>query len=363
MYLKSIENLRGIAIIAIVSCHLFNFGLVDNDLTISFIKNTLVGTSALYVFISGYMFHYVFYKRFKYRWFIVKKLKAIAIPYFILSTLAIFLLWNFNMGYFTPIENMRDPIEAFRNGNIFSPGDSNFEIIIKYYASGRMMTAYWYIPFAILLFLSSPLHVKFIEASLKTKVYLVVFLSILALFAHRPVSVTNPLHSYLFYTPFYLYGIVFSIYKDEMISFIRSNIKVLIFLVIMLISTQVYLGDVGNYTKPLFYYDGMDLQFLQKVAFISVLFFVFEKYAFNNNIITVLSKFSFSIYLIHPWVIIVLYHLGNHFGYLINDRAEENNIALFIFMTGLVLLTSVAIAATFKWLLRGNRRTIYITGY
>ncbi|WP_117232571.1 acyltransferase family protein [Vibrio maerlii] len=363
MYLKSIDNLRGVAMIAIVSCHLFNFGLIDNDWITLYIKNTLIGTSSLYVFISGFMFYHVFYKSFNYHVFLSKKLISIVIPYFFLASLAILLLWLFKMGYFTPMDLMKDPNEAYRDGNIFSPNDNALTTIIKYYISGRMMTAYWYIPFAVILFLSAPLHMRYIHMSLRNQVVILIAFSFLATFCHRPVSVTNPLHSYIFYTPFYLYGILLSMYREQVLKYIGERLILIATISFALLSLQVYFGDVGNYTKPFFKYEGADLQFLQKLFLIAIVFYLFEKLPFESKIVSSLSKYSFSIYLIHPWVVLVLYSVGNRYGYMVNDKLQVKSILVFISMVILVLSCSIVITKCFKWIMRGSNRTRYITGY
>jgi len=42
--------------------------------------------TALFVFISGFLFHHIFYSRFNYRAFISRKIKDVLVPYLVLST-------------------------------------------------------------------------------------------------------------------------------------------------------------------------------------------------------------------------------------------------------------------------------------
>ncbi len=47
--------------------------------------NLLKGGTSLFVFISGFLFHHVFYQRFTYRRFVTSKVKNLLIPYLLLG--------------------------------------------------------------------------------------------------------------------------------------------------------------------------------------------------------------------------------------------------------------------------------------
>ena len=74
MFLTSFSYYRGIAIVLIVIGHCYGLSgwtftyYPERDLA-----NILTGGTVLFVFISGFLFHQVFYPGFDFRWFLTKK--------------------------------------------------------------------------------------------------------------------------------------------------------------------------------------------------------------------------------------------------------------------------------------------------
>lgn len=361
MFLRSISNYRGIAIIAIVAGHMYGYGFSSNDAITSMISNVITGGTALFVFISGFMFHYLFYKRYDYKKFMKNKILNVGVPYFILASCAIFLLFITSKGYFNPINLMENADNAYQNGNLFSPSDSSFMVAVKYYATGRFLTAYWYIPFALILFATAPLHIKFIRLSVNVKVLIVLLLSLIAVFVHRPVAGTNPLHSLVFYTPVYLMGILISMYSLEVKRALKGKGLALLIGVIVLSVIEYLTGHQGNYAKPFFEYNGIDIMFLQKIFLILYIYNFVESYDFNFKVLNVISDTSFAIFFMHPWVMILVSKLYKVTGLL--PEEGSNNIIIYIFSTALVLLISVSIALLGKKVFSGSKNTRYLIGY
>jgi surface polysaccharide O-acyltransferase-like enzyme len=100
MYLQSIHNFRALAILIIVMGHMYAYGLMSEDAITLTIINFLTGATALFVFISGFMFHHVFFDSFKYQKFVMAKVKNVLVPYLILSSLAIAVLYTREGGFF-----------------------------------------------------------------------------------------------------------------------------------------------------------------------------------------------------------------------------------------------------------------------
>lgn len=73
MYLHSLEYFRGVAIVFIVAghCYVLSDWQFPTVLERS-LANVLTASTALFVFISGFLFHHVFYPRFNYVKFIKK---------------------------------------------------------------------------------------------------------------------------------------------------------------------------------------------------------------------------------------------------------------------------------------------------
>ncbi|MGX9996645.1 acyltransferase family protein [Vibrio sp. JZG120] len=359
MFLKSISNFRGLAIIAIVAGHMYHTGFSSGDVVSSVIRNVITGGTALFVFISGFMFHYVFFSRYEYKKFISTKIKNVGIPYFLLSSLIIGLYYISSKGYFMPIDETTS--NMYINGILFKPDDSNILTAFKYYITGGSLTAYWYIPFVLLLFATAPLHIKFIKLRLKHQVSIVIILSLLAIFIHRPVNSINPIHSLIYYTPVYLVGILFSIYSSEVKKYLNNKIGILIFCVVSLSLLDYISGHQGNYQKPFFEYAGVDLQYIQKMFLIFLVYILLEKYNFESKTLDIISNTSFAIFFIHPWLRVILWNIYSLLG--IDPILESNNLALYFFSVTLVLLLSVFTALVIKRIFKGSKHTRYVMGY
>lgn len=360
MYLNSISNYRAMAIIAIVASHIYGFGFLSPDPVTSFVKNLITGSTSFFVFISGFMFYYVFYKKYEYKCFIKNKILNIGVPYSIFAIVAILITYFFDSGYFSA-----DSLSShnYRDGIVFKVDDSTFAVALKYYFTGRFLTAYWYIPFALILFALAPIHIFFIRLRIRLQLEIIILLSLISIFGHRPVGETNPFQALVYYTPIYLIGILIAMNrsKTKLIFENKINIFVFMFLTFTFSIVQYLTGHIGNYNKPFLYFNGMDFMYLQKISLMILLYTLLEKYSFNLYFLNVISKTSFSIFFIHPWLIFVCKFFLKYFGYSINAR--ENNLLLYIFILVFVLFTSVLISLFIKKIFKYSGNTRYIIGY
>ena len=358
MYLKSIANFRALAIIFIVLGHLYVYGLLGESATLSVIKNIITGGTALFVFISGFMFHYVFFDRFNYAKFLKGKLKNVLLPYIILSTIAIVIFFVMSMGYFGGAAGL--PVDAYAPGNIFSIDDSSLVTFIKYYLSGRVLTAYWYIPFVFLVFLMSPLHMVFIRLHLKYQVAILLILSVVSLLAHRSVANTNAIHLLIYYTPMYLTGILTSMYACDIKKYLDGKLLYLMLLIIFISFLEYVSGHQGNYHKLFFDYNGVDFLYIQKFFLVFFFYALFDKFYFDFKVMNVISDTSFAIFFIHPWVILFISIAFRKF----EIEIPEYNILIYIVSFFFVISLSVFSALLLKKIFRNhNKKTRYIIGY
>lgn len=350
MFLQSIHNYRAIAIISIVMSHTYVYGLENTTGLMSVIKNIISGGTALFVFISGYMFHHVFYKRYQFKSFMKGKIERVIFPYLILATLAIALVYIIKSGFFSPDADYNKIV-------FFSPEDNTLTTTIKYYLTGRMLTAYWYIPFAVLLFLSSPLHYKFIQLSQRTQIIIIAFSSVASMFIHRSYENINPIQMLFYFTPFYLTGIYLSLYRNSVNKHCGLKGGVFIFLTISLAFYQYTLGHNGNYIKGMFEYGGIDIMFIQKMCLSLGLYFVMETFAFKTKLVDLISDTSFAIFFIHPWVLTTMKRLP------FLKHPESTNIPYFLVTCLIVILVSMLISIALNKLLTGKVKSRNIIGY
>lgn len=350
MFLNFINYFRGFAILLIVIGHLFGtvkvFNYDNPQLNTLFTKSVfslISGGTGLFVFISGFLFHHVFYKRgFNFKKFLHNKFKNVICPYTFIITPVIFFELFFNPRY----------------QKLYSTKLQLLKTLFLSYYSGTMLLATWYIPFACLLFISSPLFIKFIELK-KYHKRIIFFLMILAGFVHRPAHdfTVNVFQALIYFSPIYCLGIYISMEKESFFKKFQDKSYIFGLLTIAILILQIYTGKFLNSHKSILIYKGFDLVIFQKffMCLYLVLFFnKFEKYFSDSckKTFDILAEYSFPIFFIHNYIIQFLYPalgLERESGYL-----------------GLVLLTistlvlSIAFAYTVKSIFKKNSR--YIIG-
>ena len=86
MQINSFNHFRAIAIIFIIAGHSFGIvGMEFDTLLEASIRNIIKGGTSLFVFISGLLFHHVFYQKYHYKNFFIKKCNHVLVPYLILG--------------------------------------------------------------------------------------------------------------------------------------------------------------------------------------------------------------------------------------------------------------------------------------
>lgn len=350
MRIQAFDYFRAIAIIFIVAGHCYGFWQRDTvtELTIS---NLITGGTSLFVFISGFFFHYVFYKKFNYLKFMQKKIQNVFVPYLILSLSLILVAFisttNFP-GY-----------ERFFNHKVITWTD-HLELTFFYLFIKGAFAAYWYIPFIMLVFLASPLFLWFIKISNRSQIVLIAFTLILSMIIHRPEGNLFPLQSLLYFTPVYLIGIYVSINREKFMHFLSEKTWYLLLLVISLAMYQALFYDtIGNFEKAdMFTYTVVDILILQKIAM--SFFFLALLSKFENHDTPVLKKLadiSFSLFFLHGIVIFML----NKISYTYYLEETLNTFVYFVLYFSTVMTLSITIAYTIKWILKNRSR--YVIGW
>jgi len=292
------DSFRGLSIALIVAAHTF---YVEPDLyqinkfDEAFIS-VLSGTTGLFVFISGFFFHFVFYGRMSYVGFIKKKFLAIGVPFLLITTFFVL------VGY---LVLGRVPGVSISNINLY------YEFLRIYFMTG-LFTAHWYIPFAALLFLLTPLFNYYISLKNKSKLYLLIFLSIFPFFSGRP-SDANIFHEFLYFCPFYLLGIYVSMNREFLFRFLNGHYTLFLVLMLFFVFLQIFFtGVVGNLRKDLiFSFEGIDLVFIQKIMM--CLFFVGwigSSKIKDSKFLRMLADMSFGVFFIHGIVLLLQKEIG-----------------------------------------------------
>lgn len=346
MKINSFHHFRAIAIIIIIAGHSFGVtGLEVNSLSGSLVKNLIQGGTALFVFISGFLFHHIFYPKYNYGDFLEKKIKNVLVPYLLLGFAPVVMAVLMNKGWFD---------------GYFLPTGPGFFLefvvpMVKYYSAGTFLTAYWYIPFIMVVFITSPLHIYYIRLDIKLQLATILLFSIMAIFIHRPVGGILVFQSVIYYMPIYFFGITASIHKEFIYRAFRGKEFLFLLTAVGLAFYQASLGDVGNYQKQPFDYAGVDWMFLQKIA-LCLFFMIFLKRfeEFNNYWVHNVAATSFTAFFIHPFILAILIKL--ELTYL-----NMNSWVFYILFVFTVTAICVIFAKTLRKLLPKYSR--YIIGY
>jgi len=358
-FLNSINYFRGIAIIIIVMAHSYgiaHWNIYRNPSTFDKLFYSLnLNGSVFFIFISGFLYNHIFFPRFNYKKFMLKKAKFVLVPYLVCSIIPIWyavssIERNFWLDTF-----------FYNNGRNFIPETISHQPILSslwFLFTGRAVYAYWYIPMIMLVFAISPLINQIIKSKYLFQVIL--FLIPISMIVHRPAQNVNPFHSLVYFLPVYLLGIYSSINQKKIYSLLKSNRTKII-----LLTTAIALGLIqvlifkvsGNFNKDFFSISLPDINLLQKIILCFLLMSILDK--FENTDIKSMKKTaetSFSIYFIHPFLLNPLTLISRNIGF----DFEGNVFTLFI-ATFFIMASAMAIAHCLKLFLKQNSR--YIIGW
>ncbi len=344
--LNYFDYFRAVAILIIVAGHSFSIWAIDT-IPEMILANVITGGTALFVFISGFFFHHIFYKNFNYKKFMLKKTLNVFLPYLILSTAAFVLM----------ITILNKPHSQLVNDS----GGAIDQLVLyfKYLWTGRVLTAYWYIPFVMIFFTLSPIFIRFIEYSKTKQIIIFISLLIIATLVQRPSYTISPVHSAIYFTPIYMLGIMYSVNSAQLVSIIKNKSIVLgaCVICISLLQIKAY-GTYGNFHKDdIFSFEGVDVIILQKIFLIFFIISVLLKLEDKSlPILKYIASMSFPIFFIHPWILFFInyYSIKGYFSFL-------PGIVVFAVITSIAFIGSIIIANMIKFTL--NKRSNFVIGW
>lgn len=345
MFLNSIHYFRGIAIVFIVFGHCFilaNFAV--DTIFAKIFYNLIFGGTSYFVFISGYLFEHLFSKKFEFRNFFPKKLKFVLLPYLIMSLLPIL--------YFVFLDG--NPKEYFiptGEGWFFE----YFIPFVKYYFTGFGLIAYWYIPFIMVIFLMSPLFIYFMNLKTSIQVTIATILLILPLLLHRPnyESIVDVLQSVAYFTPIYMFGMIFSQNKKMINSKLSGKAFYFLIFGIAICLLQVLSVDYGNNGKAFFNFVALDLAVIQKLSL--SIFFMVVLHNFENKkskILDLVATNSFGIFFIHGPIIMILNRLKVYYEISI----PANNLLIYLLVVAMIFFLSLGLTLLVKKIIPNHSR-------
>jgi peptidoglycan/LPS O-acetylase OafA/YrhL len=285
------DYLRGVAILIIILGHAtVNVG---NTLPLA-LQNLFAGGTAVFVFISGFFFHAVFYRRFEYVDFMRKKIQNVLFPFLVISLVALLpmmLAWLGKPGM---------TVAKFLENIYWQVND------------GYILYPHWYIPFIMAVFALSPLYLLYIRASSAARLVLLIEFCLIAMLIHRPSGNSNVLQSLFYFTPYYMAGMLYSIHfgvlnRHHRPIFALGLLGVSVFVVLQ---TLVF-PHTANYHKAALVFDGIDLMFWQKL-FLCIVLLEFAAWLCirpTKQWLLNISAASFALFFIHPLVLTQVHDL------------------------------------------------------
>lgn len=340
--LAEFDYLRGIAIALIVLGHSI---FLAQPIFPLLLENLLRGGTGLFVFISGFFFHRVFYPRFNYKQFLTKKTAALLIPFLSISAFALLLRmlgwWQDGLDW---QQNFLNVWYTLRNGYVLYP--------------------HWYIPFILLTFFCSPLHVAYIHAQLSQQLVTLFIFSLISVLLHRPESNSNFLQSLIYFTPYYLLGILFSQYEKNLRPWHFALLALSLAIVAMSAIAQTYIWvHIGNYHTAAFHYNGCDLQFIQTLFGCIALLELCRHitWPWLQQHLCWLAELSFPIFFIHPLLTIALENIAElegikHF-FPVPDVSSSLVVFSIVFLVqfygsaGIAVIIRSALGKRSRWLI------------
>lgn len=344
-FLNSINHFRGIAIIFIVMAHCYRpAGWQIETFADKAWFNLMMNGTVFFVFISGFLFHHVFSHRWDFKKYFKNKTKYVFLPYFLLSLP--WIIWHITAG--------TDPLLHLGYIDIENP----FGIASWYVITGRVLTAYWYIPMAMMLFAISPWMMHLLKRG--HLLHYAIPLLIVAMIIHRPESNINALQSLIYFLPVYLFGIWGSEHKDRLFPFIAKYWILMLVTAIALALIQAEIYGAGVLNKSAFIVTVPDLMLPQKILLTLVLLAILNKYEHVSiKPLQKLAEVSFAIYFIHPWITTpwwMIYQSPDIF-----NLQGEGNILTTLLVTLAVIAISYLIALLIKKML--DKRSRYLIGW
>lgn len=294
--LNYINVFRGLAILLIVAGHTMQFGN-KGTWTNNIAFEILTGGTALFIFISGFLFQHLSDK-FEYKTYLSKKWTNVILPYIITAIPGIILCFTMPLVYGNPFERL-NPLAQ----------------IGVFLTTGRVHNVpTWYIPMIVIFFLLADLFIVLERKKVLYKLLPILFL--ITFFVPRidiePDYLTGMtyaskylayikyiLNGFVHFSSMYILGMYFSANKSK-IEVCYNYRWLLIGLMLTSFGIDVFLNhtfQINNNTISKIFLTLIVLGYLQHYDD------KIKNCAWFNNTIDVIAKYSFSIFFVHWYVL------------------------------------------------------------
>ena len=345
-FLSYIHSFRGAAILAVVATHVTDLLTWNKDqpLTEHLSYSIFQNGTVLFLFIAGLLFQYLS-GRFSYRKYITGKLRNVILPYIIISIPAIV-------------------YEYLRHTTIFAPDyprrfdNPILHVAWSYLSAAHLPVPFWFIPVIFILQVLAPV---LLAVDRRPRLYWIILpLTVSAMFCHRPLDVTNIWHAFVYFAPAYIAGMWCSRYRESVIARIAQWRLPLWGVAVALVVIEVFvLGRGGAIfcSAPFSMEAGiLDLNLPLKllVSFLLVEFL----YRYDDvcrNKFSYLADTSFGIFFLHIYII---HFFERVILPLVGISHINGGIWAFLVLVPLVTGLSVALVALFRLVLGKRSRLV-----
>lgn len=322
--LAYIHRFRAIAIILIVAGHSgFVFsgtGFRTPWQRIDFLFDLVTGGTALFVFVSGFLFHHCLRGEFLYVPFLKKKAVNLLLPYGVVTAATSIITISFYAAPAAdapalPLRILIDFLENFRFG----------------LASGPL----WYIPFIFGLFMFAPLFVFMARGPVIRTVLATGAFFLIGLFVNRAADTRLPFQLIAHFGPYFMIGMVCSRWRQQFEDLISTRIVAALATAaaIGLAYLQMRFGYPGMMTGAPFEPIAFDFKYLQKFALCVAICSILIRFDSRPApALDWIADISFGIFFLHGPVIVGLAKVESRYdfltGYAYLDLAISTAIVL-----------------------------------
>ena len=257
----------------------------------------VVDATTWFVFISGYLFHYIEFRRFKYTDYLRKKAKFVFLPYLVFSVPAIV----------AGIYFARDILLGLDRGPY---------VLWSLLVGGSVAPPMWFIPMIIIFFFLSPLF----HALARTRwIYPATIVGLaISVFSYRPVHNLNPFLAFVHFFGFYLLGMLTSmntcrtdaLKNTRAVYWIIASGLALFFLCAFMydFESEVPIGFQDGWGK-------LNLVQLAKFGLLVAVFFLFERYLNRKQrMLAYLAEISFGLFFVHGFFVLMSSRIQQRLG-------------------------------------------------
>lgn len=322
---------RAFAIFSVMAVHMWITPPVEGHEELSrfldMLRGVLFHSSTLYfIFISGYLFHFLSQKGFATLIYYRKKINNVIIPYLFLSvffTIYAF-IWNAYTG------------EIPRFARLASGFGEFFEAVLY----GNVVPTYWYIPFIATVFVISP---PLLRLDKRRFGLLTLFTAWVPLLIPR-TELTDFFHNYAFFFPLYLIGIFFSMHREAVLAFIAERLR--LFAAFAAVFTLVLAADRYSPLLP----NDEAAYYLQKLCIGACVIHGFERIRHVRvAVLDLIARYSFALYFLHDFILFTFQaSLFRVFGYVLPDSLFLVSLLTFGSEVALCLLLGMSVKKMFR---------------